>query len=49
MDDRETAMWAPDPYKTDSGNPRPWLVVSDDRLPNPSQESIFSQGGNPAL
>ncbi len=40
MTSRGTVVWAPDPFKTDSGNPRPWLVVSDDRLPYPEEESI---------
>lgn len=40
MPDRETVVWAPDPFKTGSGNPRPWLVISDDRLPYPDTESI---------
>jgi mRNA-degrading endonuclease toxin of MazEF toxin-antitoxin module len=40
MVNRETVVWAPDPFKSDSGNPRPWLVVSDDRLPYPDQETI---------
>jgi len=33
-------MWAPDPFKTDGGNPRPWLVFSDERMPYPEKESI---------
>jgi len=40
MMDRGTVVWAPDPFKTGSGNPRPWLVISDDRLPYPDEESI---------
>lgn len=40
MAERGTVVWAPDPFKTDGGNPRPWLVVSDDRLPYPDAESI---------
>jgi len=40
MADRGTVVWAPDPFKTDSGNPRPWLIISDDRLPYPEKESI---------
>jgi len=38
--DRGTVVWAPDPFKTDGGNPRPWLVVSDERMPYPEKESI---------
>jgi mRNA-degrading endonuclease toxin of MazEF toxin-antitoxin module len=33
-------VWAPDPFKSGGGNPRPWLVVSADRLPYPDEESI---------
>ena len=33
-------MWAPDPFKAGGGNPRPWLIVSDERLPYPEDESI---------
>ena len=33
-------MWAPDPFKTGGGNPRPWLVVSDERMPYPEKELI---------
>jgi len=40
MADRGAVVWAPDPFKTSSGNPRPWLVVSGDRLPYPDEESI---------
>ena len=40
MPDRGTVVWAPDPFKTDSGNPRPWLIISDERLPYPDKESI---------
>lgn len=40
MAERGTVVWAPDPFKTNGGNPRPWLVVSDDRLPYPDEESI---------
>jgi mRNA-degrading endonuclease toxin of MazEF toxin-antitoxin module len=40
MPERGTVVWAPDPFKTDSGNPRPWLIISDERLPYPDQESI---------
>lgn len=40
MADRGAVVWAPDPFKTDGKNPRPWLVVSDDRLPYASEESI---------
>ena len=37
---RGEVVWAPDPFKSGSGNPRPWLVVSTDRLPYPDEESI---------
>jgi mRNA-degrading endonuclease toxin of MazEF toxin-antitoxin module len=40
MADRGTVVWAPDPFKTDGGNPRPWLVVSGERMPYPDEESI---------
>ncbi len=40
MADRETVVWAPDPFKTDVGNPRPWLVVSGERMPCSDEESI---------
>lgn len=40
MADRGTVVWAPDPFKTGGGNPRPWLVVSGERMPYPDEESI---------
>lgn len=40
MASRGEVVWAPDPFKAGSGNPRPWLIVSDDRLPYPDEESI---------
>ncbi|KMT45748.1 hypothetical protein EL22_27955 [Halostagnicola sp. A56] len=40
MASRGEVVWAPDPFKSDGGNPRPWLVVSADRLPYPDEESI---------
>ena len=40
MDDRGPVVWAPDPFKADDGNPRPWLVVSGERTPYPDKESI---------
>jgi mRNA-degrading endonuclease toxin of MazEF toxin-antitoxin module len=40
MADRGTVVWAPDPFKTDGGNPRPWLVVSGERMPYPDEELI---------
>ncbi|TQQ82725.1 hypothetical protein EGH24_04575 [Halonotius terrestris] len=40
MPERGTVVWAPDPFATDGGNPRPWLVVSDETLPYPETESI---------
>jgi mRNA-degrading endonuclease toxin of MazEF toxin-antitoxin module len=40
MADHGTAVWAPDPFKTDAGNPRPWLVVSGERMPYPDEGSI---------
>lgn len=40
MVDRGTVVWAPDPFKSDGGNPRPWLVISDERMPYPEKESI---------
>jgi len=40
MADRGTVVWAPDPFKTDAGNPRPWLVLSGGGMPYPDEESI---------
>jgi len=40
MADRGTVVWAPDPFKANTGNPRPWLVLSGERLPYPDEESI---------
>ncbi len=40
MTERGDVVWAPDPFKSGGGNPRPWLVVSTDRLPYPGEESI---------
>ncbi|MFC3959442.1 type II toxin-antitoxin system PemK/MazF family toxin [Halovivax cerinus] len=40
MVQRGDVVWAPDPFKSGGGNPRPWLVVSTDQLPYPDEESI---------
>lgn len=40
MIDRGEVVWAPDPFKTDGGNPRPWLVVSGEQVPYAEEESI---------
>lgn len=40
MAERGDVVWAPDPFKTDNGNPRPWLVVPGGGLPYPDEESI---------
>jgi len=40
MADRGIVVWAPDPFKTDTGNPRPWLVISGEQMPYPDEESI---------
>ena len=40
MPDRGTVVWAPDPFTTDTGNPRPWLIVSDETMPYPGREAI---------
>ena len=40
MAERGTVVWAPDPFKTDGGNPRPWLVVSGGRMSYPDEESV---------
>ena len=40
MISRGTVVWAPDPFNTDSDNPRPWLVVSGTTMPYPDEESI---------
>jgi len=37
---RGDVVWAPDPFKPDGGNPRPWLLISNERLPYPEAESI---------
>ena len=40
MAERGTVARSPDPFKTDGGNPRPWLVVSGERMAYPDEESI---------
>lgn len=40
MPTRGDVVWAADPFRPDSGNPRPWLVVSRDTLPFGDAESI---------
>ncbi len=40
MVERKDVVWAPDPFKSDTGNPRPWLVISGERLPYPDEEAI---------
>lgn len=40
MAERGDVVWAPDPFKSGGGNPRPWLVVSTEQLPYPNEESI---------
>lgn len=40
MAGRGDVVWAPDPFKSGGGNPRPWLVVSTEQLPYPDEESI---------
>lgn len=40
MIERGTVVWAPDPFTSEHGNPRPWLVISGDQLPYPDEESI---------
>jgi len=40
MADRGTVVWAPDPFKMNGGNPRPWLIISGKRIPYPDEESI---------
>jgi len=40
MPDRGTVVWAPDPFKTETGNPRPWLVISGEQMPYPDEESV---------
>jgi mRNA-degrading endonuclease toxin of MazEF toxin-antitoxin module len=40
MADCGTVIWTPDPFKTDAGNPRPWLIVSGERMPYPDEELI---------
>lgn len=40
MGTRGTVVWAPDPFKTGSSNPRPWLVLSGHRMPYADEESI---------
>lgn len=40
MADEGEVVWAPDPFKSTGGNPRPWLVVAADSLPYSDEESI---------
>ncbi len=40
MAERGDVVWAPDPFRSNGGNPRPWLVVSTEQLPYPDEESI---------
>ncbi|MEY7850273.1 type II toxin-antitoxin system PemK/MazF family toxin [Natrarchaeobius sp. A-rgal3] len=40
MAERGDVVWAPDPFKSGGGNPRPWLVVSAEKLPYSDEESI---------
>lgn len=40
MVSRQTVVWAPDPFNTDADNPRPWLVIANQDLPYPDEESI---------
>lgn len=40
MAERGDVVWAPDPFKSRTGNPRPWLVIAADSLPYPDDESI---------
>lgn len=42
MASRGAVVWAPDPFKPGRDNPRPWLVVSTDRLPYAAEESIVA-------
>lgn len=39
-DDTRDVVWAPNPFDTTSGNPRPWLVVAGEQLPYAGEESI---------
>lgn len=40
MASRGDVVWASDPFNPGDGNPRPWLVVSAERLPYRNEESI---------
>ena len=40
MPDRSTVVLAPDPFKTETGNPRPGLVISGEQIPYPDEESV---------
>ena len=40
MTDWGTVVWAADPFNANTKNPRPWLVVSGERMPYPDEESI---------
>lgn len=40
MATRGEVVWAPDPFTSGRGNPRPWLVVSAARLPYSDEEFI---------
>lgn len=42
MASRGAVVWASDPVNPERGNPRPWLVVSTDRLPYAEEESIVA-------
>ncbi|GAB3679534.1 hypothetical protein GCM10028857_01020 [Salinarchaeum chitinilyticum] len=40
MTERGEVIWAPDPFAAGDSNPRPWLLISTDRLPYANEESI---------
>ena len=40
MTQRGDVVWATDPFSSESGNPRPWLIVSAEQLPYSDEESI---------
>jgi len=38
--ERGDVVWAPDPFKSGSGNPRPWLILAAAGLPYADEEAI---------
>jgi mRNA-degrading endonuclease toxin of MazEF toxin-antitoxin module len=40
MAKRGEVVWAPNPFDVENSNPRPWLVVSTDRIPYSEEECM---------